>query len=450
MHNDLTTSPVLKTLLRMTFPMSWGILSIIGFNIADTYFIGQLGKSELAAISLTFPVVLTFLSLALGTATATASIISRSLGRRDSKAVKRYTSDALTFALILVVVTVIIGIFTIEPIFILLGASTETLPLVKDYMSIWYWGMIFITVPMVGNGALRAQGDMVTASAIMIVAAITNIVLDPILIFGWGPIPAMGVKGAAIATVIARGTTFVASLSVLHFKYQMIDFKRPKFKIALTSWKKISFIAIPACGTNLIAPMAMSLITGLVARLGDASIAAYGVVNRIESLSLIFIIALASAIGPLVGQNFGAQKTQRIEKAMVSSFFMAFAWGTFMAFGLSIFASEFIPIFNNDEEVILNGVLYFGIVPITYGFYGIRLTVSSAFNALGKPYFSTMLAVINLLIFLVPLSYIGIQISGLKGVYYAQAISNILIGGISYYYYKKYLLLNEGLNDISK
>ena len=210
-EKDLTTSPILKTLFEMAFPMSWGILSVIGFNIVDTYFIGQLGKVQLAAIGLTFPVIMFFFSLALGIGVAISSVVSRYIGEKNESKIKEITTDALIFSFILVAICSVFGFKYIDPLFTLLGATKETLLYVREYMQIWYAGMVFLTVPMAGNGAIRAKGQMKVASAIMITSAIFNIILDPILIFGIGPIPALGVQGAALASVCARAMTFLAS-----------------------------------------------------------------------------------------------------------------------------------------------------------------------------------------------------------------------------------------------
>ncbi|MEX0799071.1 MAG: MATE family efflux transporter [Bacteriovoracaceae bacterium] len=429
----LTESPVFKTLLRMSVPMSWGIFSIIGFNLADTYFIGNLGTKELAAISLTFPVVTFFASVALGVATAGSSLISRSLGENNPEKTRRITSDMMTFALILVIFLVFIGFSSMDFIFGLLGAGPDVMPLIKEYMSVWYPGMIFVALPMAGNGAIRAQGDAKTASLIMMVAGLTNVALDPILIFGWGPIPALGMQGAAIATVIARGFTMAASLYILHFKYQMLDFKRPKFQKALESWKEILFIGAPAAGANMITPITLSVVTAIIARISEESVAAYGVVSRIESFALIFILAVSSSMGPIVGQNFGAQKIKRIQKALNSSVMIAMVWSAFMAFLLSTFGALIMPLFNSDSEVARVGGYYFQIVPISFGFLGMRLIACSSYNAIGKPFSSTMLVVINLLILYLPLVVLGSRYFGMKGVFYAGAVSNIITGILSFY-----------------
>lgn len=439
----LTKTPVFKTLLMMALPMSWGIFSVIGFNLADTYFIGNIGKTELAAISLTFPVVTFFASMALGVATAGSSIISRALGKKDFELVRRLTSDTLIFALLLVVAFVFIGLCTMEPVFRLLGADEKLMPIIKDYMSIWYPGMVFVALPMAGNGAIRAQGDTKTASIIMMVAAITNVILDPILIFGFGPIPSMGIKGAAWATVIARAFTMIASIGVLHFKYRMLDFRLPKASEAISSWKKILFIGIPAAGANIITPLALSLSTAIVARMGQESIAAFGVVSRIESFALIFILAVSSSMGPIVGQNFGAQKIDRIKKALNTSIMIALVWSAFMAFALSNFGSYLMPLFNEDPEVVSLGALYFQIVPISFGFLGMRLIACSSFNAMGKPFSSTLLVIFNMVVLYLPLVFLGSMLYGMKGVFYAGAVSNLIAGIVGFYFIRSAIRLHD-------
>ena len=439
-EKDLTTSPILKTLFEMAFPMSWGILSVIGFNIVDTYFIGQLGKVQLAAIGLTFPVIMFFFSLALGIGVAISSVVSRYIGEKNESKIKEITTDALIFSFILVAICSVFGFKYIDPLFTLLGATKETLLYVREYMQIWYAGMVFLTVPMAGNGAIRAKGQMKVASAIMITSAIFNIILDPILIFGIGPIPALGVQGAALASVCARAMTFLASFYFLHFKFGMLQIKAFSFSRFISSMKEILKIAIPTWGSNFLTPISMALVTALIARIGENSMAAFAIVNRVESFALIFILAISSSIGPMVGQNFGAQKIGRIKRAISSSFLLAFVWGTIVSFLFLLRPDFIVGIFNDDPKVINQGVWYFKIVPITFGFFGMRLIVSSALNAMGKAYISTLLTGVNLILLYIPFVFLGIYFADLKGVFYAQAVSNLVIGVISYFLIKKILL----------
>ena len=255
----LTEGPVGKTLFMLTGPMLVGHLSMILFNLADTYFVGQLGTDQLAALSFTFPVVMVLASLAIGMGIGATSVISRTIGEGDFDKVRRYATDSLILSIILVIAVSTIGILTIEPLFRLLGAGPQVLPLIRQYMIVWYPGMMFVVVPMVGNSIIRAAGDTVTPTVVMLIAVAVNLTLDPLLIFGWGPFPRLEIAGAAIATLIARSTTFTISLLVLHYRYRMLTRRRPRLHTLLASWRRILFVALPASGSRIIAPLGIGV-----------------------------------------------------------------------------------------------------------------------------------------------------------------------------------------------
>jgi putative MATE family efflux protein len=203
----LVEGPVGRMLINLTAPMILGIVSIVAFNLVDTFFVGQLGIPELAALSYTFPVVLVLGSLAIGLGTGASAVISRAIGEGNEHKVKRLTTDSLILAVLIVAAFAILGLFTIDRVFTMLGAPPNILPLIREYMRIWYIGSICVVVPMVGNSAIRAAGDTRTPGIIMMIAAVVNCIFDPLLIFGIGPFPRLEIAGAAIATVIARTTT---------------------------------------------------------------------------------------------------------------------------------------------------------------------------------------------------------------------------------------------------
>ena len=208
----LTSGPIGSTLVRLSAPMLVGILAMMAFHVVDTYFVARLGTLALASITLTFPVVMVVGTFTLGLGVGAMAVISQGIGAGDRSQIRRYTTDALTLAGCCVVVLMIVGLATFEPLFRLLGATDAMLPLIRRYMLIWYSGMLFYVVPIIGNNIIRATGDTLTPSVVMIVSVAVNGVLDPLLIFGWGPIPALGISGAGIATVLARGITLVVAL----------------------------------------------------------------------------------------------------------------------------------------------------------------------------------------------------------------------------------------------
>ena len=218
---SLISGSINPILVKLTIPMLFGILGMVVFNLIDTIYVGRLGTAELAALSFTFPVVMVVTSIGLGIGVGASSLISFAIGEGNHLKVQRITSDSLVLALGLVIIFIAIGYFTIDPLFTALGATPEVLPLIRDYMEVWYLGVPFVVVPMVGNNALRATGDMKTPASIMLSIVAVNIILDPLLIFGLGPFPELGLKGAAIATVFARALSLFIGLYVLHFRNKL-------------------------------------------------------------------------------------------------------------------------------------------------------------------------------------------------------------------------------------
>ena len=295
--------------------MLGGLFSLITFNLADTYFVAKLGTRELAAMSFTFPVTMILIGISMALSTATVAVVSQTIGRGEQQVVRRIASDSVVLSFFVVLVCAAAGIATIDPLFRLLGATDETLPLIEDYMTIWYLGIAFLVVPMVTNAVIRSTGDTRVPALIMIAATGLNFILDPIMIFGWFGFPRMELKGAALATVIARACTMVASLAILHFRDRMLDFRPSRLRDVLESWKQVGCIALPAAATNVMQPLGLGLVTRLAADYGPTAVAAWGAGSRVSAFTLIPVYALCSALVPFVGQNWGAQLSSRVYEA---------------------------------------------------------------------------------------------------------------------------------------
>lgn len=441
---DLTQKPVAKTLVDLTLPTVVGSLSMIGFNLIDTFFVGQLGQHELAALSFTFPVILTIASLALGIGVGATALISKSYGQQNYKKAARETTDSLFLAFMLVVTFAIIGLLTIDPLFTLLGADKETLPLIREYMEVWYIALMFVIVPMVGNAAIRSTGDTSTPSKIMVFAVLINAVLDPLLIFGLGPFPALGIRGAALATAISRGFTFLLAIYILYFREKLLTFDIPTREVLFGCWGAILYISLPTAAARMVNPIAVSIVTAMIAQYGNAAVAGYGVGSRVEMLAMSVLIALSVAIGPFVGQNLGAEKYDRIRKGVNLSTRFSLLWGLGIAIMLISFSRPIATIFNDHEDVIEVIILYLSIIPLGYGFQGSFLVCISSLNTLNKPLQASILSILNILILYIPLAYIGSQLFGLRGIFYALATTYFSGGLISF------LIHRNTLNNIHR
>jgi len=427
----LTDGPIAPTLARLAGPMLVAMLGMVGFNIADTFFISKLGTEPLAAISFTFPVVLVITSITLGLSVGTASVIARAIGEGNQNQVQRLTTHSLGLAFTIVLLLSFTGVLTVKPLFAALGAEPQLVQLIGEYMKIWYMGMPFLVIPMVGNGAIRATGDTRTPASIMLLAMTVNLALDPALIFGFGPIPGMGLRGAALATIGARAITLIAALYILARRDKMLCFKRPAAVEVLASWRAILYIGLPAALTNLIMPASMALVTRIVASFGVAAVAGFGVATRLEMLPMMAINALGSVLIPFVGQNWGAGAIARIKSAVRISHAFSLAVGAVAVAIIWLAGSSIARLFDDNPRVVETVVLYGSLVGIGWGLQGAVALSSSAFNALNRPFPSAVLSLLRMAVLYVPLAWLLSHWFGLVGVFIAALAASVVTGSIA-------------------
>ncbi|MGF1488166.1 MAG: MATE family efflux transporter [Prochloraceae cyanobacterium] len=445
MKATLTEGNISTQLFKLTLPMTWGIFALFSFNLIDTYFVGQLGTIELAAIAFTFPVTSILENIGFGLATGASSVISREIGKGDLIENKILTTNSLILGVSIVAFLVAIGLMTIEHLFEAMGATPDLLPSITKYMSIWYFGMIFFVVPMVANNAIRSTGNTLIPSIIITIAASINLVLDPFLIFGWGNFLGLGIIGAALATLIARAITMLLALSYLHFKANLLSFTIPKVKKIRQAWINILQISIPTALSLSIIPISMGFITNLIATYGNPAVAGFGIALRIENFIFVPIIALSMVIVVFVGQNWAALNYNRVRRCLLLSFSFSFSWGIIIALFFFFNGKEIAAIFNDNYDVINIANNYLILVPISYTLLGIIFLSNSSFNALGKPLISLTITLTRMLILYLPLAYLGSNILGINGIFIAFCLSNLIAGIVSIICNKKVLYLKEKL-----
>ena len=440
---DLVHDPVGPSLVRLAVPMIAGIVVINLFNIVDTWFIGQLGAEPLAAMAFTFPVTFVVTSMTMGIGVGASAVISRAIGEDHPERVRRLTTHAMLLGVALVTVMALIGLATIEPLFTALGASPETLPLIEQYMRPIYFGLGFLVVPMIGNSAIRATGDTKTPSVIMMVAGGANLVLDPLLIFGWGPFPRLELFGGALATVISWGLTFLAALYVLHRRERMLAIELPRPAQVLASWRAILYVGLPAAATYLLVPVASGILTRLVSDHGPEAVAGYGVGGRVESLAMVVTFALATGLAPFVGQNYGARQCGRIRQAVRLSIRFVVGWGLLMAALLALAGGPLGGLFADDPAVVEVTRAYLLLVPLSYGAFGVAIIVNTTFNALNRPLRSAAIVIIRLFVLALPLALLGRALFGLEGIFGGLALGNVLAGLVAYGFVHRMITLTE-------
>lgn len=428
----LTTGPVGRQMVVMTVPVLLGIFTMMMQGFVDAYFIGRVGDGELAALGFAFPVLMIVSSVAIGLGAGTSSVVARAIGAHDHRRARRLATDSLVLSFLITIVVCVIGFLTIKPLFRLLGAPESMLPLIAGYMRILYVGVPFVVVGMVGMSSMRATGDTRLPSMLMVIAAIINVILDPILIFGLGPVPEMGLEGAAMAALISRAGIFLGMLYFLRTRLDMLSFHRAKWAELRSSWVDILHVGIPAAGTNAIIPIATAVITAMLARYGPDAVAGFGVASRIEALMLVMFYALSATIGPFVGQNLSAGRADRIFRALRLSTVFCLGAGLLIAVFLAAMSSILPALFSDNPAVTDVATLFLLIAPVSYGTYGMVMVMNASFNGMGKPMPAVVISVARMAVIYVPLAFLLNRLFGIAGIFAAYALTNVVSGILAY------------------
>jgi len=433
----LTEGSVGRHLLDMALPVLLGITTMMGQAFIDAYFLGQVGDRALAAHAFSFPILMIVTSVAIGMGAGTSSVVARAIGANDMRRARRLATDSLMLSFLITAAFCILGVLTINPLFRVLGAPEDMIPMIRSFMLILYSGVPFVVVGMVGMASMRATGDTRLPSTLMIMGAILNVILDPIFIFGLGPVPALGLNGAAMAALIARGVIFIGAIYLLRGRLNMVSFNRPDPIELRKSWRDILHVGIPAAGTNAIVPIATAIITALIAGYGPEAVAGFGVASRIESLVLVMFYALSAVIGPFVGQNLAVGNQARILESMRLSMLFCVGAGLLVAALLALSANSLPTIFSDNESVIGVARLFLWIAPIGYAGYGLVMTINAAFNGLGRPMPGVVVSLMRTILLYVPLALIGQHFYGIVGIFAAYAAANVITGFVAYAWVKK-------------
>lgn len=437
---NLTEGKVSRHVLRMLGPFSIAIIALLSAGIVDTIYLGRLtsetvpdiGVMALAAVGFAYP--LTFLgnSANIGLGAGTMSAISRAIGEKDFDRAKRHGAAAILMAL--TVMSILVGLVVMILPFVLdvMGAEGVIRKMALDYMLISFPGLVIVSIASMSNNVLRAGGEAALPSAIMILGAIINIILDPFLIYGWGPFPRLEVQGAAIATLTGNIIAAAFGFYLVMFHRKAVSFTSMTWGSIKRAWMIIGRVGIPAAFTNIIVPLSAAIAVAIIARqLTVIDVAAFTVVGRAELISVGLLYALSACIGAITGQNGGAGLTDRVRDTFKFCYLICVVWSTGMALILYLFGQQVVGVFTNDQAVIEAAMPYFYIVPITIFAYGFVFVSAAGFNALGRPIYGLTYTIIRSLILYIAFIYIGVMVDGLRGAFFGIALANLISGFIA-------------------
>lgn len=416
----------------MTVPVLLGIATVMGQTLIDAWFLGRVGDRALAAHAFSYPILMIVTSVAIGLSAGTSSVVARAIGSGDHRRARRLATDSLLLSFVTTAVIASIGVITINPLFRTMGAPADMIPLIRGFMTILYAGVPFTVVGMVGIASMRATGDTRLPSKLMIVGSLLNVALDPLLIFGFGPLPALGLNGAAVAALLARASLVAGALYLLRHRLDLVSFSRPDPTEMSASWRDILHVGIPAAGTNVIVPVGLTLVTAMIARFGPEAVAGFGVASRIESMTLVPYYALSAIIGPFVGQNLSAGKEDRIIEALRLCAGFCVASGLGIAGLLALAAYGLPTLFSDNADVLQVARSFLWIAPLGYGGYGVVMVMNASFNGLGNPLPGVAISAGRILVLYVPLALLGMAFFAERGIFAAYAGANILSGMFAY------------------
>lgn len=437
---DLTQGLVSGHILRMLGPFSIAVIALLSAGIVDTIYLGRLTDPSrpnlsvmaLAAVGFAYP--LTFLgnSANIGLGAGTMSAISRAIGQGDKEKARRHGAAAILMGISVMSILVSTMLLLMPTVLTLMGAMGEIKSMAMSYLILSLPGLVIVSVSMMSNNILRARGEAILPSSIMILGAVINIILDPFLIYGIGPFPRMEVQGAAIATVTGHTLSAIYGFYIVSRHRRSISFMGMTTSTLKRAWAIIGKVGIPAAFTNIIVPLAATIAVAIIARyLTVVDVAAYTVAARAELVSVGILFALSACIGAVTGQNGGAGLTQRVRATFNFCYLVCLVWSTFMAIILALFAQDVAALFTNDADVIAKTIPYFYIVPVTIFAYGFVFVSAAGFNALGRPLYGLAYTFLRSLILYIGLIYIGVHVDGLRGAFFGIAAANIISGLIA-------------------
>ena len=423
--DSLNDQPVGRALFRVSAPMSIGIFGVLMVGLADAFFLSRYGIHALTAVGFIYPVIMTLTSLSIGLGAATSTVVSQALGRGEDEGKQRMTLHAMILGVALSSCAALLFFLVAPWLFGVMGAQGKVLDAVMAYIPWWCLSFPFLVMSQSLNAVFRAAGRSEVAAITMVGQASINIALTPLLIFGWGVIPELGVAGAGMATFIARLLGFAGVVAYALWRRELCLDVNPARGLG-GSLRRIGRVAGPAALSNAINPGGMAAVTAAVAIVGDAAVAGFGAATRIQSLLFLPMLAMSAGIGPVVGQAWGAEETSRAQKAVRLTFLACTAYGAALSVVLMAFAYPIAALVADNKEAAEYGAQYLRFVGLSFFGYGVLITGNAAMNARDRALWSMGLSAGRIALIYMPFAWAGVLIFGYTGILAAAIAANVL------------------------
>lgn len=426
-ENKMGTKPIPKLIITMAIPVIFSMLVQAFYNVVDSFYVAKVSEDSLTAVTLAFPIQMIIIASFVGLGTGINSAISRKLGERDEESAVMVAEHGVFIGLILYVMVAVIGLLLNRSFF---GIFTDTPEIIDgsiQYIRIVTVVSIGAIMTQAGMNVLRGTGDMIRPMLAQLLGAVMNILLDPIFIFGKYGVPALGIRGAAIATVMAQILSMVFIWTLI-FKggNNVLKLHLKGFRFDLRIVKEILTVGLPSFimqGLASIMLLGMNLILSVY---GDAAITVMGIYFRMQSMVFMPVFGLSIGTLPVVGYNYGARNVERLKKAVHFSATVAFIFMTLCFLVFQFMAPQLVQIFSPSQEVLETGTIAFRAISFMFPFVSISIILATSFQGIGKAYYSMMLSIIRQLVVLLPTAYILSKYATLDHVWYAFVIAEVV------------------------
>lgn len=438
-EQDFTTGSIRRAVFMLSIPMILEMLMESVFAIVDIFYVSQVSVNAVATIGLTESVITLVYAVAIGLSMAATAIVARRIGEKDREGASQAAVQVIFLGVLVSLIISVIGILYPKEILELMGGEADLIAEGYGYTQVLLGGNVTIMLLFLINAIFRGAGDASIAMWALVLSNGLNIILDPMFIFGFGPIPAYGVEGAAIATTIGRGTAVVFQLAVLFYGWSKIKVAFKDLVLRVAVMINLIKVSIGGIGQFLIGTSSWVFLMRIMSEFGSEVLAGYTIAIRVMMFTLMPAWGMSNAAATLVGQNLGANKADRAEQSVwKTGKFSAIFMGIVSVFYL-IFAPQIVSWFTPEVEVIKNGALCLRIIAAGYIFYGYGMVIINSFNGAGDTKTPTWINFICFWLFQLPFAYLmALTFNyGPLGVFIAITLAEVLITVIGIIWFKK-------------
>jgi putative MATE family efflux protein len=438
-ENEFTTGSIRKAIFMLSIPMILEMMMESIFAIVDIAYVSQVSVNAVATIGLTESVITLVYAVAIGLSMAATAIVARRIGEKDIQGAKEAAVQAIVLGVVVSLIVGVFGFIFAKDILALMGAEPDLIAEGYGYTKLLFGGNITILLLFLINAIFRGAGNASVAMWTLVLSNGLNIILDPIFIFGWGPVPEYGVMGAAIATNIGRGSAVIFQLAILFFGWSTIQIKFRDIVIRLNVMMNLLKVSLGGIAQFLIGTSSWVFLMRMISEFGSEVLAGYTIAIRVMLFTLMPSWGMSNAAATLVGQNLGAKQPERSEisvwkTAKYNAYFMGVVSIIYL-----LFAYDIVRWFNDNPIVIENGGLCLQIIALGYIFYAYGMVVTQAFNGAGDTGTPTKINLIAFWMFQLPFAYLAAITfeMGAMGVFIAITAAEVLLAIISIVWFKK-------------